>query len=100
MIAQLFAAIIEKNVNEAAWIWLTEKLSLINREANAVQLNTAFTSVSRKTGKKVMEITAEQSRNIKELCFGFSLESWTIDRLSRVYLLMKLNSSNKEHYIK
>jgi hypothetical protein len=95
-----FAAIIKKNINEDAWAWLMEKTLLLGKDTNALQLNTAFTSVPRKTGKKVVETTSEEKENIKKLFPGFSLEGWTTDRLSRVYLLMKLNSSNEEHYIR
>lgn len=100
MMQDLFEEVLQNNISEDAWIWLKERATLLSNDANAVQLNTAFTSVSRKTGKKVIETTAEQDKNIKELCPGFSLEGWTTDRLSRVYLLMKLNSTNKEHCIR
>jgi len=100
MIEDLFEELLQNNAGEDARIWLKERASLLNKDVNAVQLNTAFTSVPRKTGKKIIEITAERDKNIKELCPGFSLDGWTTDRLSRVYLLMKLNNSNKEQYIR
>jgi len=100
MIEDLFEELLQKNTSEEAWNWLKERSSLLNKDANSMQLNTAFTSVPRKTGKTITEITSGQDKNVKELCPGFSLEGWTIDRLSRVYLLMKLNSSNKEQYVR
>jgi hypothetical protein len=100
MIHDLFEKIIEKNLNVEAWNWLMEKSSLLRKDANTVELNKAFTALPRKTGKKVVYVTADEMKNIEELCPGFSLKDWTIDRLSRMYLLMKLNSSNKEQYVK
>src|SRR5690348_13129961 len=100
MVEDIFKAIIKKNISDDAWTWLMEKSALLSKDANTVQLNTTFTSVPRKTGKKLIEITKEQNENISELCPGFSLQGWTTDRLSRVYLLMKLNSSDKEQYIR
>lgn len=100
MIEDLFEEIIQQNVSEEAWNWIKEKSSLLSNDANAVQLNTAFTALPRKTGKTMIQITREQDKSIREFCPGFSLHGWTTDRLSRVYLLMKLNSSNKEQYIR
>ncbi|MFT4152781.1 EboA domain-containing protein [Parafilimonas sp.] len=100
MSGDIFEAIIKKNITGEAWAWLTEKSSLLSKDANAVQLNTAFTLLPRKTGKKIIQITEEQDKNIKKYCPGFLLRDWTADRLSRVYLLTKLNSRSKENFLR
>jgi hypothetical protein len=100
MIEDLFEGLIQKNTVEEGWIWLKERSSLLSQNANAIQLNIAFTAVPRKTGKKIIQTTVTLDANVKELCPGFSLAGWTVDRLSRVYLLMNLYNSNKEHYIR
>jgi len=88
--------VIKQNASEDAWNWIREKSSLINNNSTAAQLSTAFTALPRKTGRKIIEITAEQKKELG----GFSIDTWTIDRLGRVWLLMKLNSSDKDNYIK
>ncbi len=100
MIERLFAEIIKQNASDDAWNWIKEKSLLLNNDANATQLNFAFTAVPRKMGKKIIEITADQEKNIDALLPGFSIHEWTIDRLSRVWLLMNLNSADKDNYIR
>jgi hypothetical protein len=99
MIENLFAETIKQNANEDAWNWINEKSSLLHKDANAIQLNIVFTSVPRKMGKKIIEITTEHEKVINTLLPGFSIRGWTTDRLSRVWLLMKLNSADKDNYI-
>ncbi len=50
----------------------------------------------RKTGKKITELTAEENKAAR--AEGLYIDSWSIDRLSRVWLLMHLDSSGKEKY--
>ncbi len=100
MIESLFAEIIKQNADEDAWNWIKEKSLLLNKDANSAQLNMAFTAVPRKMGKKIIEITADQEKKIDALLPGFSIYAWTIDRLSRVWLLMNLNSADKDNYIR
>src|SRR3954447_22727600 len=100
MIENLFAEIIKQNVSEDAWNWVKERSALLNKDANATQLNVAFTAVSRKMEKKILEISPEQSKKIAALLPGFSIGGWTTDRLSRVWLLINLTSAAKENYIR
>nr|WP_255547672.1 EboA domain-containing protein [Mucilaginibacter sp. dw_454] len=54
----------------------------------------------RKTGKAPLNITTEQSTAISQAIPGFSVDDWTVDHLGRAYLLMNLDSSNKEEYFR
>jgi len=63
-------------------------------------LNNAFMLLPRKTGKAPLKITAQQSEAISAAIPGFSVDSWTVDHLGRAYLLMNLDSSNKEEYFR
>src|SRR5690349_8553714 len=100
MSENLFAEIIKQNVSEEAWNWIKERSALLAKDANAIQLNVAFTAVPRKVGKKMIEIPPEQARKIDGLLPGFSIQGWTTDRLSRIWLLMNLNSADKDNYIR
>jgi hypothetical protein len=101
MIRNLFAEIIKQNVNEDAWNWVKDKSSHLNREQNVALFNMAFTAVPRKMmGKKMIEISAGQEKKIGASLTGFSISGWTIDRLARVWLLMNLNSTDKDDYIR
>lgn len=98
--AERFRALITEltrsNVNEETWQWLNEKF--LAPETLAV--NSAFAMMPRKTGKMPLTISTELRDEIEKLKPGFTLEGWTIDRLGRLCLLLQLDISDKEKYIK
>ncbi len=96
----LLAEIIKQNVNEEAWIWLEQRAAQLEQNGNAGTLNTTFAAIPRKTGKKIIDISKEQEQAIGRQREGFIICDWTIDRLTRVWLLLKLNSSDKNNYIR
>ncbi|GAA4105275.1 EboA domain-containing protein [Mucilaginibacter panaciglaebae] len=63
-------------------------------------LNNAFMLLPRKTGKAPLKLIAGQSEAISTAMPGFSVDAWTVDHLGRAYLLMNLDSSNKEEYFR
>ncbi len=98
-IKELFTKIIEKNISVDAFKWLNEKASQSSKSENNYQLNLSFTAIPRKTGKKELIIEKEDRKKIADLLPGVSIQHWTIDRLCRVWLLMQLESDQKENYI-
>ena len=91
-IKELFTTIIEKNVNSDTYKWLCDKAGQVS---DNYQLNIAFTAIPRKTGKKEVTIEKSEADKIADLLPGFFINQWTIDRLSRVWLLMRLETGNK-----
>lgn len=98
-IKELFTKIIEQNVSQEAKVWLHEKAALSSASGSNYQLNLTFTALPRKTGKNEVVIKKEDQEKINDLLPGFSAVHWTIDRLCRVWLLMQLESENKENYV-
>lgn len=96
---ELLSAIIEKNIGTEIVQWLLDKTVLSIAPENNYQLNITFTSMPRKTGKQQIHITDTDTKEIRKLLPGFSIDHWTVDRLCRVWLLMQLESSNKEMYV-
>ena len=94
-VQNILAAIIRENVSPDAWNWL-EKIVV---EKSAKQITTAFVSMPRKTGRQVIHFTEQQEIELKSARTNFSIHNWTIDRLSRVWLLLHLDPTNKEPYI-
>jgi len=98
--AERFRALINEltrsNVTEETWQWLSEKF--LAPETSAV--NSAFAMMPRKTGKLPLTISAKLRDEIEMLKPGFTLEGWTIDRLGRLCLLLHLDPSDKEKYVK
>jgi len=87
--------IIEANTSEAEFSWLIQKGA-----ADALELMTAFVASPRFLSKKIIEITQPQSWELNIEIPGFSAEGWSLVRLSRVWLLTQLDSSEKETYVK
>jgi hypothetical protein len=87
--------IIQQHVEPSVWSWL-EQNKVLNSDA---KLNTAFAKIPRKVGKAIITIRKEQEADIAAIRPGFFINGWTIDRLCRVWLLLRLDSSEQVAYI-
>ena len=86
----LLTRIIERNVNGETYAWLLNKAADLNGKNNKDQLTIIFTSIPRKTGKKEIVIEETEAKEINAILPGFRIDRWTIDRLSRDWLLIQL----------
>ena len=93
----LLAEVIQQNTLPEVWAWIKEKSEGVNHIS---AFNLAFVSIPRKTGKAVIKVTEDQHQHIQDIIPHFSIKGWTIDRLSRVYLLLQLDPTNKDAYFK
>jgi len=82
--------ILRANISPEVFIWIEEDRPL----------NSLFMLLPRKTGKAALTITPAQSMAISQAIPGFSVDDWTVDRLGRAYLLMNLDSSDKDDYFR
>lgn len=96
----VIADIIKHNVTPDINKWLQEKASVIHEEKTAAQLNLVFASIARKTGRKPVEVTHAEHDKLKTVHPEFSINDWTVDRLCRVWILLQLDSSDKETYFR
>ncbi len=95
-IKKIITAVIRENLSPEAWSWLAEKSILGNHSAQ--QLNIAFVSMPRKTGRAVIRFTKEQAKALSLARPHFSIDNWTIDRFCRVWLLLHIDSSKQDDY--
>ncbi len=95
---RLIHAAIIKNISDETRQWLQEKAAGIQTENTSHILNSTFVMVPRKTGNKSLMAPVEITEKISVLAPGFTLQDWTIDRLTRFWLLMQIPSSNKSLY--
>jgi hypothetical protein len=89
-IRSILKTIIQANTTPDVLAWLEEKRAL----------NTSFVLLPRKTGKAIINITADQSKQIDIIIPGFSVDGWSIDRLGRAYLLLNLDASDQKEYFR
>lgn len=89
--------ILQRNLSSEAWLWLEQEGGPASN-GNVQKFNTAFASMPRKTGKKSVEISAGEEKDLRSQRQDFTINQWTIDRLGRVWLLMQLDAREKEQY--
>lgn len=93
-------SVIRKNVTPDAWQWLEKEVLTASTTGDIPKFNIAFVAMPRKTGKAPLSISPEAEKEINTLRPGLDVTGWTIEQLSRVWLLMHLNPDNKERYIR
>lgn len=89
----IFETIIRQNTSEQTFEWLRK-----SGQNTAAAFNMAFSSIPRKTGKKELSISVDDSKKLQKILPGFSSEAFTVDRLSRIWLLMHVDDSDKKDY--
>lgn len=90
--------ILRKNLSADAWRWLEQEGASVQAGGEISRFNIAFVAMPRKTGKHPVAITAVESSELKSLRREFTVSGWTVDRLSRVWLLMQSDTRNEERY--
>lgn len=95
----VIAAVIAQNTSAEIFDWIKEKATLIHEEKGSAQLNLAFAAIARKTGRRIIQITTNEQILLEKVNKGFFINDWTIDRLARLWLLMQVNSSDKNIYL-
>jgi len=91
---EIIVDVIQDNIDPTSWAWLSAESNTISNFA----LNTAFTIIPRKTGKTVMTITQRQRELLSSIRPGFTIDNWTTDRLSRVWLLIQYDKTDENRY--
>lgn len=99
VLKELLTSIIEKNVTTDTYIWLQDKAAQVCKN-DTFQLNLTFTIMPRKTGKKELVVSLTDLQLVSAYLPGLTVQHWTIDRLCRVWLLIQLESEEKESYVR
>jgi hypothetical protein len=91
---EIIDTIVKNNINLTAEKWLEDFILATDQSA---QLAKVFVMLPRKTGKLPVAVNDNQQEALHAAGFGY-IRNWTIDRLSRVWLLAGFNSGDKELY--
>jgi hypothetical protein len=94
---KIFGEILQQNLSVEGFTWLKDKASL---SFNASQFNTNFVAVPRKTGKQNLQLSTQQLQSVSNIRPGLNIQDWTTDRLGRAWLILHLDSSDKEKYFR
>ncbi|MBS1667137.1 MAG: EboA domain-containing protein [Bacteroidetes bacterium] len=91
----LMEELIMANCKEDARSWLQERKALLSDPKG---FNSSFAQVPRKTGTAFLPVIVPEQQAIGQVCPGFNVGGWRIDRLCRVWLLTQLDAKDKEKY--
>jgi len=91
-VKEIIWSVIKNNISLEAEKWLED---FIQSPDQSLQVAKAFVMLPRKTGKLLVAINEDQQKALDTAGFGY-IRNWTIDRLSRVWLLSNLTLENKE----
>ncbi|KQS31395.1 EboA domain-containing protein [Dyadobacter sp. Leaf189] len=95
IVKQKLWEIISRNTSATESEWLQQKGS-----AAPLELMTAFVAAPRFLAKKIVEVSEDEQWSLDTEIPGFSVNNWSLVRLSRVWLLTQLDPSDKSEYVK
>ena len=99
-ITNLLCCWLSRYVTEEGFTWLEEKRQQISRGATERVFFTAFSAVPRYTGKKDLELTAEDVQTAEDIRIGWSPCHWSVDQVGRTLLLLALPHNNVTSYVR
>lgn len=91
---------IARHVSAETRSWLIDKASQISKNENVQNFMVAFAATTRKTGKQPVVLSEKESAEIQLIRPGLTIHHWAIDRLCRVWLLMHLDVTDQNTYIR
>ncbi len=92
----ILTEVIKAQVDAPVFNWLMQQPASTE---NVAKLNVSFAAMPRKTGKAIIRLTPEQEQALQAIRPHFNINGWNMDRLCRVWLLLHINSSDKDKYI-
>jgi len=92
-------SVIRQNLSEDNWLWLAGKAAQVQKGEKSSALPEAFSMISGKTGNKRIATGAIAQSAAGMAAGEIDIQDWTIDRLSRVWLIMQIDSSDKTAYL-
>ena len=94
------AGCISRNTNTDAWNWLQEKASQTGKNDSVQNFMVAFAAMPRKTGRHPISLSETEINEIQQASPHLVIRHWAIDRLCRVWLLMHLDPSDRDAYVR
>ncbi|MBD2502101.1 EboA family metabolite traffic protein [Anabaena azotica] len=99
-ITNLLCCWLSRYVTEEGFTWLEEKRQQIARGATERVFFTAFSAVPRYTGKKDLQLTAEDVQTAVDIRSGWYPKYWTVDQVGRTILLLALPHDHVATYVR
>ena len=100
LLRSTLAECISRHVATDTWNWLQEKAAAVSRNENTQNLMVAFAATSRKTGKQPVTLSESEIKEIQLIRPHLTVRHWAIDRLCRVWLLMHVDTTHPDEYVR
>lgn len=101
MIAATLLSLIEEQTDaDRAVTWLREQAALFEQKRTNAQFYRVFTAMPRFTGKAPVVVSETVKQELEQLRPGFGLLDWTLDRLARVWWLLRYPTNDRVAYVK
>ncbi|WP_440795520.1 EboA domain-containing protein [Pedobacter sp. 22226] len=91
-VKEIIWSVVKNNISLEAEKWLEDFIQSPDQPA---QIAKVFVMLPRKTGKLLVAVNDDQQKALDKAGFGY-IRNWTIDRLSRVWLLSNFTTVDKE----
>lgn len=91
-VKEIIWAVVKNNISLETENWLED---FIQSSGQSAQLAKVFVMMPRKTGKLQVAVNDDQQKALDIAGFGY-IRNWTIDKLSRVWLLASLDLEDQE----
>lgn len=91
--------IIKRHSTTQGGEWLQQRSSAWKDTQAVQQFNGTFTAIPRFLGKENITPTPEESAALHRLATGYTIQGYTLDRLTRVWWLLQLPVNDKGTYI-
>jgi hypothetical protein len=93
-----FKTVLQRHLSPESWTWLAKEGASAGAN-DRKKFNIAFVAMPRKTGKALINISADESAALVNARKGLHIEGWTTERLARVWLLMQVDPAEKSNYV-
>ncbi len=91
--------ILKENMKADAFLWLQDKVENVVAASGSRSLRLVFAQLPRFTGKQVVVLNATTLAAINTLLSGYSLQDWSLERVARIWVLLKLPKEDKISYL-
>jgi hypothetical protein len=98
-ISNLLRHWISQKVTQEVVTWLDEKTEQINSGVTGREFFRAFSAVSRYTGKKPLELTAQDLKTASTMQIGWFPGHWSVDQAARTLLVLALPKEDAQKYL-
>ncbi|SEN56870.1 hypothetical protein SAMN05216436_11847 [bacterium A37T11] len=91
----LFDEVLSRHLDQGQWAWVRAQI-----DQYRTRFSISFATAPLKIGKKIVELTDNEQNIFQFIHQGFHINGWSMSRIFRVRLLLQLNATDQQVYIR